>query len=100
MAAPAPIKISYPMTDAEMHAVLKTACGVENCDLKAQAIFDAAVSFNASVWAFVRTELNLDASSSLRFWGGDLPTYWKAGEPPLRAHRPTYPTCFMLLAAM
>ena len=65
MAAPAPTTISYPMSDAEMHGFLEAAFGVENCDLKANMLFNAACSSTASVWASVRAELQLGSQASL-----------------------------------
>ena len=33
----------HDMSDAEMHAFLNASCHVERCEIKAQALFDAAV---------------------------------------------------------
>ena len=53
------------MSDAEMHGFLKAAFGVENCNLKANTLFNAATSSTSSVWASVRAELQLESQPSL-----------------------------------
>jgi hypothetical protein len=63
MAAPSAIR--YPMLDEEMNAFLKAAFGVQNCSIKAQALFDAANSAAPTAWASVRAELNLDFQPAL-----------------------------------
>ena len=55
-----PIALSYPMSDGDMQAFLQASCGVETCDIKAQALFDAATSSTPAVWQSIRTELQLD----------------------------------------
>ena len=53
------------MSDAEMHAFLNASCHVERCEIKAQALFDAAVFATPTVWPSVRAELQLDFQASL-----------------------------------
>ena len=72
------------MPDAEMHAILEASCGVEDCTIRAQALFHAATSKYSSVWQSVREELT-------RSHPGDAsrPTYLLGAlEPPTRANLP------------
>ena len=49
MAPTPPLGPYVGMSDEEMRAFLKASCGVEDCDLKAHALFDAATALSYEV---------------------------------------------------
>ena len=53
------------MPDAEMHAILEASCGVEECTITAQALFNAATAKYSTVWQSVRDELKLEFADAL-----------------------------------
>ena len=84
----APTAICYPMSNESMHAFLKASCGVETCDIKAQALFDAATSSTPAVW---HVFLVISRVTDVRAHGVEGPSYLPTEGQQSRPRAPTYP---------